>query len=155
MGKPDLTKKRQERIQRRQYLTDRFLTHFVFAVLFSVYVVGTQMSLAASHRALAAGIRFWTFVDALAIALVIAFLPMVWKRMRTDWWWRTGIYFFAFLGGLHGLIMLLYKIFMMFGNMQDHTAQWAAWSWSHAIIWVGFLVCGGVYFIENRKIGKN
>jgi len=145
MGNEKLNKKRQERISRRQYLTDRFLTHFVYAMLYSIYVIATQMGTAATHRAFASGMRFWTFIGGLAVALVLVILPMVWKKMKTGWWWRTGVYFFAFLGALHGVITLMYKIL---GN------EWTAWSWSHAVIWAGFTACAVVYWIQYKRVGK-
>jgi len=157
MGNEKLTQRRKERIERRQYLTDRFLTHFVFAMLFSIYVIGTQMATAASHRAFASGIRFWTFIGGPAIDLILVLLPDVLKRFRvkpgmtTGWWWRTSVYFFAFLGALHGVITLWYKVDMAINNVGN---EWNAWSWSHAVIWVGFLVSAGVYWWEYRRVGK-
>ena len=152
MGNEKLNKKRQDRISRRQYLTDRFLTHFVYAMVFSIYVIGFEMATAANHAKFASNMRFWTFLGGLAIALIIAFLPTFIKKMKTGWWWRTSVYFFAFLGGLHGVITLWYKIDMAINNVGD---EWKAWAWSHAVIWIGFLVSGIVYWIEYKRVGKN
>jgi len=149
MGNKELSKKRQERIARRQYLTDRFLTHFVFAMIYSIYVIGTQMATAAKYRAFASGMRFWTFIGALAIALFLAVLPTFWSKMKTGWWWRTAVYFFAFLGALHGVITLWYKVETALRGVGN---EWTAWVWSHAVIWLGFVVSAIIYGIQYKRV---
>jgi len=146
MANVELAKRRQERIARRQFLTDRFLTHFVFGIIYSAYVIGFEMATVSAHTAFAEAFRFWTFWGGLAAALILAILPVFIKKMRRGWWWRTAVYFLAFLGTLHAVITL-WVVFMI-GN------DWNALVWSHAFIWAGVVVSFVVYLILYNKIGK-
>ena len=144
MANQDLTKKRQERIARRQYLTDRFLTHFVFGIIYSMYVIGFEMATLANHRAFAQGVRFWTFLGGPTIALIIAILPTFFKKIKTGFWWRTSVYFFAYLGALHALITLWDTLGL--------PSKWDGLDWAHAFIWGGVLVSLAVYVIQYKRI---
>ena len=147
MANKDLTKKRQERIGRRQFLTDRFLTHFVFGIIFSVYVIGMEMATVASYPRFAEAVRVWTFGGGLAVSLVIAILPTFFKKMKTGYWWRTSVYFFAFLGALHAIISLWVAL--------DLGGKWNGLDWAHAFIWGGVLISFIVYMVQYKRVGKD
>jgi len=159
MSNEALTKKRQERINRKNYLMNRLLTHFVFGIIYSIYVMGLEMATVAAYPKFAEGVRFWTIIVGLAGALILAILPKFAKKMKTEFFWRTSVYFLAFLGGLHVLIELWTKLTPLasvgwlkvfgFGN------EWSAWGWSHALIWIGVLISVIVYMVEYRRVGKD